>query len=496
MSHYRIERLLGVGGLGMVYEARWLLPYGESVRVACKVMRDDRRHIPHYHEFIRQEAATSIRLGHNHPNLVTAFNLFEDSAGRPCLVMELVQGGSVADLLDAYHRLPFSVVRRIAVKALSALACLHGAEVLHRDLSPCNILVSTAGDVKVSDLNLVKPMDDGKAYTQTFRGKPVYASPEALERGPLDARSDLYSLGVILYETLAGKPPWGDERDPDRILACSKREGFPPLPASTPRDLVELITGLLRSQSDARKPQSAQEGLAFLQHSGEPIADRGELSRLVTTTVMKQRKAERRARGIVQDQPLEILKPGDMLVARPVDVPESAGHAMNPDDRPERESSSSATTEEYLEPLERKPPRRGTQSMASMASLLGGSSSKRSRGGRTMRFAAFLLAFTIAGATVAVLFHTWRSAGDGLARTQPTGTQRETAAPVQLAPPGETAAQEQRIADVPVPIPLRAREAAKREHPAPMERSRRRTIHRRADPQDHIAPRFEPPRSR
>ncbi len=102
-----------------------------------------------------------MRLGHNHPNLVTVFDFFEDGQGRPCLAMELVQGGSVADLLDAYHHLPPTVVRRIAIKALSALACLHDAQVLHRDLSPCNILVSTAGEVKVSDLNLVKLMEHG-----------------------------------------------------------------------------------------------------------------------------------------------------------------------------------------------------------------------------------------------------------------------------------------------------------------------------------------------
>jgi eukaryotic-like serine/threonine-protein kinase len=205
--------------MGMVYEARWLLPYGESMPVACKVVRDDRRDIPHYLDFIRQEAAIGMRLGHNHPNLVTVFDFFEDGHGRPCLAMELVQGGSVADLLAGYHRLPATVIRRIAIEALSALACLHHADVLHRDLSPCNILVSTMGEVKVSDLNLVKRMEHGQAHTYTFRGKPVYASPEALERGPLDARSDLYSFGAILYQMLTGKPPCGDERDPDRILA-------------------------------------------------------------------------------------------------------------------------------------------------------------------------------------------------------------------------------------------------------------------------------------
>jgi serine/threonine protein kinase len=491
MSHYRIERLIGVGGMGMVYEARWFLPYGESMPVACKVMRDDRRYIPHYREFIRQEAATSMQLGHNHPNLVTVFNFFEDGEGRPCLAMELVQGGSVADLLDAYHRLPFSVVRRIAIKALSALACLHEAQVLHRDLSPCNILVSTAGEVKVSDLNLVKVMDEGKAYTQTFRGKPVYASPEAHERATLDARSDLYSFGVILYEMLAGKPPWGEERDPDRILACSKREAFPPLSQGTPRDLVALTMGLLRSQPDARQPQSAREACAFLHRSGEPIAGRADLGRLVTTTVMQQRRAERRAGGVVQEQFLEILKPGDMLVARPVDVPQPTGHELPgiTDERPERGSSSSATTEEYSDSAEGKQSRRGTQSLARLPSLLDGPPSGRSRGGRAMRFVVLLVAFMVAGATIGALLHEWLPAGDEHASMQPTATQQETPAPTHEPPADpEPPGKEQRFADVPAPVPTRAHEAARRERhrQAPGKSSHSSTARRKPSP--HVVP--------
>ncbi|HWN70159.1 MAG TPA: serine/threonine-protein kinase, partial [Haliangium sp.] len=406
MSRYRIERLIGVGGMGMVYEARWLLPYGESIPVACKVVREDRRDIPHYLDFMRQEAAIGMRLAHNHPNLVTVFDFFEDEQGRPCLAMELVQGGSVADLLDAYHRLPATVVRRIAIKALSALACLHDARVLHRDLSPDNILVSTTGEVKVSDLNLVKRMEHGPAYTQTFRGKPVYASPEAREHGPLDARSDLYSLGAILYHLLTGKPPCGDERDPDRILEHSKREDFAPLPESTPRDLAELTMGLLHSKPDARKPQSAHEALALLHRSGEPIAGPADLGGLVTT-VMQRQESKQRIGDMAQQQFPEMLKPGDILTARAVDIPEQMEHEIDavPDVRPER-AASSATTEGHARSAAPEPSPSDTQSMDSLPPPLPVRwASERSSPGRAARFAALLVVLVVAGAGVGALLY-------------------------------------------------------------------------------------------
>jgi hypothetical protein len=461
MSQYRIERLIGVGGMGMVYEARWLLPYGESMPVACKVVRDDRRDIPHYRELVRQEAAIGMRLGHNHPNLVTVFDFFEDEQGRPCLAMELVQGGSVADLLDAYHRLPATVVRRIAIKALSALAYLHDAQVLHRDLSPCNILVSTTGEVKVSDLNLVKHMEHGQAHTHTFRGKPVYASPEAREHGPLDARSDLYSLGAILYHMLTGKPPCGDERDPDRILEHSKRDAFAPLPASTPHDLAELTMGLLRSQPDARKPQSAPEALELLHRSGEPIAERADLGGLVTT-VLQRRQSERRAGDMAQQQSLEMLEPGDMLVARAVDIPEQM----------EREGEAAPA-----------PARAGTESRDGLPPVRGSWASKRSsRDRRAARFAALLVAFVVVVAGVGALLHVWLPASG------------EPAQPGEAPAEPPTNEQAQKHVDAPAPVPTLEREAAQRErqaqperhHQAPGKSSHSSTARRK--PSSHVVP--------
>lgn len=488
MMRYRIERLIGMGGLGLVYEARWILPGGHSMPVACKIVRDDRRDLPRYREYAQREAAISMQLSHNHPNLVTVFDYFEDMQGRPCLVLELVDGGSVADLLDVFPSLPFSVTRRIARKVLAALAYLHGAHVLHRDLSPCNVLVSTAGDVKVSDLNLVKVMEHGQAHTQTFRGKPPYASPEALACATIDARSDLYSFGAVLYHLLTGKPPRGEENDTTRALERARREDFAPIPEQVPRDLAELALGLLRAEPDARRPQRAIEALALLRDGGEPVADRAELGGLVV--LMQGRRGTQRDGDVIYGHPGEILAPGHVLVPRPGIMPgelapepsaAAAGHAM-PALLPRR-SSASATTDELLQSLVRVPPSHHTKSMEEERPPRG---RHRSRVARAALAGVLLCACLALGA----FLHARFLAGNGPASPAPTSLPAQPppgpgpSPPVQplempAVPPAVPG--EQRLAEVPVsaPAPARKREGSPRKRP------------RRADSGTNSAP--EPP---
>lgn len=125
LHRYRIKRVIGRGYTGVVYEARWLLPNRQSVPVACKLGCDDFRDLPVYRDHIRRVAALARRLTCNHGNLVTVLGHFEEATrGWPCLVMELIDGCSVADLHDSHRRLPFSVIRRIVMDILAALAYL------------------------------------------------------------------------------------------------------------------------------------------------------------------------------------------------------------------------------------------------------------------------------------------------------------------------------------------------------------------------------------
>lgn len=156
MNQFRLRRFIGRGGMGEVYEADALIPGSEPKPVALKVMRDSLRQQNRYRELFHREARTNLDISHEHPGLVTVFGHFTDASGQLYIVMDLVRGCSLRALLRAHGRLPLGVSQFIAAQMLDALAHLHDNGYLHLDLSPCNILVSTDGQVKISDLGLAK----------------------------------------------------------------------------------------------------------------------------------------------------------------------------------------------------------------------------------------------------------------------------------------------------------------------------------------------------
>lgn len=318
---YRIERLLGVGGMAAVYEARRLGPRGPGERVACKVMHQAQPgqaaagHAQRLarRELARREAVLGLRVTAGHPGLVRVLDYFDDARGaegRRCIVMELVDGPSVAELRGPDRRLPFAIIRRIACEVLEALVYLHGLGVLHRDLSPRNLLVSAGGAMKVADLGIAKVTEQGQAHTRTFRGVLEYASPEAIEGESLDARSDLFTLAAVLFDLVAGVPPCGPlEREATIILHMVQGQ-YVPLPPDTPSDLAALITGLLRTAPDDRRPHTAREALALLRDHGQPMASPAELVALVASARARY-EAERAAHA--DARPPDELAPGYVL---------------------------------------------------------------------------------------------------------------------------------------------------------------------------------------
>ncbi|WP_096058219.1 protein kinase domain-containing protein [Haliangium ochraceum] len=309
LHRYRIQRLIGKGYTGMVYEARGLVPDDQSMPVACKLGCDDFRDLPSYRDYIRRVGALGRRLTGNHGNLVTVLEQFEDTRGGPCLVMELIDGCSVADLHASHRRLPFSVIRRIVMDILSALAYLHSKQVLLIDLSPPNVLVSTRGEVKVTALNLVRIEEERQARSRALGDKIAYASPERLQAFMIDARADLYSLGAVLFELLTGQ-------------LLTKPENGVRLPADIPDDLAMLTLGLLQKGPEACRPHRADEALEFLRRSVEPVASRAELGDLVIVTQHGQR--DPMAGGAHTGHMSEILEPGHLLVRRSTIVWEQA----------------------------------------------------------------------------------------------------------------------------------------------------------------------------
>jgi serine/threonine protein kinase len=270
--------------MASVYAAERTRPDGSTMPVACKYMRADLRDHPRLVALFFQEAALGLALSPGHAGLVGIFDCFQDADENLCLVMELVDGCTARDLLDVHGPLPHAAVRAIARQVLSALAYLHAAGVVHRDVSPCNVLVSLSGAVKLSDLGLAKLVDSGSVSAGCFRGKPTYASPEQLTGHKVDGRSDLFSLGVVLYRLLSGRLPFGNEGAVDVMLARILETTPPALPADVPDDLRALTMGLLAAAPEARAPVSADLAVAALDAGaagGTSMASTIELAAMV-----------------------------------------------------------------------------------------------------------------------------------------------------------------------------------------------------------------------
>lgn len=206
IGHYRILRKLGEGGMGVVYAAE---DDRLGRQVALKVLRDSSPDPDARARLVRE---ARIAAGVAHPLICQVFELGEWN-GQPFIAMELVDGEPLAARLARGALAPGEALP-LALSVVDALRVLHGRGIVHRDLKPSNVFVTPAG-VKVLDFGLARPMeaagaDTATALTQagTILGTPQYSAPEQLTGQAVDARADLFSAGVVLYEMLAGRPPF------------------------------------------------------------------------------------------------------------------------------------------------------------------------------------------------------------------------------------------------------------------------------------------------
>ena len=209
---YRVDRVLGEGGMGLLVAATDL---SRQERVALKLIRPEALRVPELVERFRREAATASRLTSAHVVRVRDVGAFE--GGAPYLVMELLDGEDLAAILLRCGRLSVGHAVDVVLQACHALAEAHALGIVHRDVSPANLFVARtpAGPVvKVLDFGVATagPLDkpvSPMTRTGTVLGCPLYASPEQLQSSKhVDARSDIWSLGAVLYELLAGRPPY------------------------------------------------------------------------------------------------------------------------------------------------------------------------------------------------------------------------------------------------------------------------------------------------
>ncbi|HVM04705.1 MAG TPA: serine/threonine-protein kinase [Acidimicrobiales bacterium] len=267
-GRYRLGPRLGRGGMAEVYE-------GHDERldraVAVKVLRPEMAADTGVRERFEAEARSAARL--SHPNVVAVFDTGEDE-GTPYLVMERLPGETLADRMAA-GPVDQAWLRRVAGDVLGALGAAHAAGLVHRDVKPGNILLAADGSAKVADFGIAKSLELAGDLTGTglLVGTPAYLAPERLEGRPATERSDLYALGVVLYEALAGTKPF--VADTPVAMAQAVLHDVPPRLVDLRPDVEpDLAAAAERSMArdPSSRPASARE-MARLLAGDDPAGD-------------------------------------------------------------------------------------------------------------------------------------------------------------------------------------------------------------------------------
>ncbi|HKY41953.1 MAG TPA: protein kinase [Pyrinomonadaceae bacterium] len=288
VSHYRILEKLGAGGMGVVYLAEDM-KLGR--KVAIKVLSHEyTTNKDRLHRF-EQEASAASNL--NHPNIITIHEVGDDD-GRHYIATEYIDGVTLRRKMAA-SQLQTTEVLDIALQVASALEEAHTAGIVHRDIKPDNIMIRRNGYVKVLDFGLAKLTEtidrtpsDAEASTRVLvhtdagvvMGTSHYMSPEQARGKPVDARSDIWSLGVVIYEMVAGRTPFEGETSTDVIVAITQKDP-PPLArfaANVPAELDWIVMKALRKDRDERY-QTIKELLTDLRRLKQRLEFEAELER-------------------------------------------------------------------------------------------------------------------------------------------------------------------------------------------------------------------------
>jgi len=288
VSHYRILEKLGAGGMGEVYLAEDM-KLGR--KIAIKILSEEfTTNKDRLHRF-EQEASAASNL--NHPNILTIHEMGIDE-GRHYIATEFIDGVTLRRKMAA-SQLETHTILDIAVQVASALEEAHAAGIVHRDIKPDNIMVRRNGYVKVLDFGLAKLTEtvdrspsDGEAATRVLvhtdagvvMGTSHYMSPEQARGKPVDARSDIWSLGVVIYEMIAGRTPFEGETSTDVIVAITQKEPPPVARFATevPAELDWIVMKALRKDRDERY-QTIKELITDLKRLKQRLEFQSELER-------------------------------------------------------------------------------------------------------------------------------------------------------------------------------------------------------------------------
>ena len=257
---YRILGLIGRGGMGAVYEARHIkLDRVVALKILPSPLTVDRE----YHERFDREARVIAKL--DHPNIVRATDAGELD-GIPFLALEMLDGVDVARLVQSTGRLPVGDAVEIALQAAMGLAHLHGQGIVHRDVKPSNLMLTSEGIVKILDLGLALTTEaagrpNGRLTGMTYLGTHDYMAPEQwVDATSVTAKVDCYGLGCVLFQMLSGKTPFGGPKmSPQAKMKAHLERPTPVLPdrGDVPPALVRLMNRML-AKDPAHRPAAAE----------------------------------------------------------------------------------------------------------------------------------------------------------------------------------------------------------------------------------------------
>lgn len=293
-TRYRLIREIGRGASSVVHEAEHV---DLMRRVALKVLTAEHTRVPEYAARFRREARALSQLSHEHLVQIVDFGVAAD--GRLFCVMELLEGETLEARLEREKTLGWTAAFEVGRKALRALEAAHAAGVIHRDIKPANLFLTANGGLKLLDFGLAKAISDGPAKAQaepskeaaekgsdeltknpgfTLLGTPEYMAPEQASSGQVDARSDVYAVGAVLYEMISGGLPFTGP-SPVAILA-SKIKGMPEKPsercpaAGLSRSVDDVVMNALSRHPSLRFQSAREMRLAMEKAMAEPVVSR------------------------------------------------------------------------------------------------------------------------------------------------------------------------------------------------------------------------------
>lgn len=266
-GHFRIDRKLGSGGMGAVYRA---LDTSLQRYVAVKIMRNANHCVDSRIAMMLREAVAQARL--NHPNVVTIYYVGRQDE-EPFLAMELLTGPTLSEKLNSDGVIPYSDAIRYAIQVVSALRHASQFGIVHADIKPANLLMAGGGRIKLSDFGLSRIQNEPGQPT-TVSGTPAYVAPELIQGSPISIQSDMYALGITLFELVFGRLPF-------ELVGTTVRERiethltaevvFPAVwPNSIPREFAGLISRLV--SKDPKNRFATYDELLFELKSIEPVS--------------------------------------------------------------------------------------------------------------------------------------------------------------------------------------------------------------------------------